>query len=391
MRKYRTVVMGLGVRGKIHLHGLVENPDRYEIAGLCDLRQEALDEAAQTYRLEGVPQFYDAEEMLRTVRPEVFVFVTYPDMRLDLIRLAVKYGVKAVSFEKPIATSLREAREMVELCRTHGIKAVVCHQQKYLSQFQRMKAKVDAGVIGRIHKIHVETQGWFSQLGTHYIDYALWISGGRRAEWVCGHVHGPVMLADDHPAPDFLYGLMELDNGGGFPDAKPETDEEVQERNGIKVYVECGYLSEAHSIEKYSSSDNRLTVYGDDGYLYAETDGFWGECSPETGGRLVKGKDPGWRNHQQVPIQTPYYTQFADWLDDDSRIHSCSIETACHGYEILEGMCISALDHVRVDLPIRDLGYEPVFDRMRRELPDCGSRPVPIYTGHEKGPRTERD
>ena len=64
-------------------------------------------------------------------------------------------------------------------------------------------------------------------------------------------------------------------------------------------------------IRDSSSSDNRLTVYGTDGYMYAETDGFWGACTRETGGRLVTGKDPGWRNHQQVPIQTPYYTQFA--------------------------------------------------------------------------------
>lgn len=137
------------------------------------------------------------------------------------------------------------------------------------------------------------------------------------------------------------------------------------------------------------SSDNRLTVYGDDGYLYAETDGFWGECSPHTYGRLIKGKDPGWRYHQQVPIQTPYYTQFAEWIENRSKVHPCNINTVYHGYEILEGMCLSALDNVRVDLPIRNLDYEPALERMKRELPVCDSRPVPIYTGQV--PRKERD
>ena len=56
-----------------------------------------------------------------------------------------------------------------------------------------------------------------------------------------------------------------------------------------------------------------------------------------------------------MPIQTPYYTEFYDWLEDDEKVHSCNIETAYHGFEVLEGMCISALDNVRVDLPITDL------------------------------------
>ena len=63
--------------------------------------------------------------MLKTLHPEVFVFVTYPDLRLNMIELAVKYGVKAVSLEKPMAESLQEAKQMVELCHQHGIKAVV--------------------------------------------------------------------------------------------------------------------------------------------------------------------------------------------------------------------------------------------------------------------------
>lgn len=370
MKKYTVAVMGLGVRGRIHVHGLLGNPERFSLVGLCDIDQKAIDKVVQEFHLEDVQQFLDAEEMLKTVRPEIFVFVTYPDMRLNMIELGIKYGVKAVSLEKPMAESLQEAKRMTDLCREHKIKAVVCHQQKYLSQFQRMKEKIDAGVIGDIRKIHVETQAWFSQLGTHYVDYTLWINHGYRAKWVAGHIHGPATLVDSHPAPDYLFGTMELENG-------------------VRAYIECGYLSEAHNPPEFSSSDNRLTVYGTDGYMYAETDGFWGACTKETDGRLVTGKDPGWRNHQQVPIQTPYYTEFYDWLEDDEKVHSCNIETAYHGFEILEGMCISALDNVRVDLPITDLTYEPVLKRMKKELPPCGTTLRKLYDG--KTPRKERD
>lgn len=322
MSMHTVAVMGLGVRGKIHLHGLLQNPEYYKVVGLCDIDTVKMQAVAEEYGLTDVPQFVDVEEMLDKTRPEIFVFVTYPDMRLSMVELGVKYGVKGISLEKPMAESLQEAKKMVELCKENGIKAVVCHQQKYISQMQSLKRRIDEGEIGEIRKIHVETQAWFSQLGTHYVDYTLWANGG-------------------------------------------------------------------HNPPEYGSSDNRLTVYGTDGYVYAETDGFWGACTKATNGRLIEGKDPGWRNHQQVPIQTPYYTEYAKWLEDDKKVHSCNIDTAYHGYEILEGMCLSALRNVRIDLPITDLTYEPVFDTMRRELPECGSRKMYIYDG--KTPRKERD
>ena len=52
-------------------------------------------------------------------------------------------------------------------------------------------------------------------------------------------------------------------------------------------------------------------------------------------------------------------------------------------------MCLSALDNIRVDLPIRDLSYAPVLERMKQELPPCGSKKLWIYTGQT--PRKERD
>ena len=370
MTEHTVAIMGLGVRGKIHVNGIAENKGRYRIVGLCDNHKENMDLMKEKYSLDDVPCFADVEEMLKTTRPEVFVFATYPDLRLSMIELAIRYGVRAISLEKPMAESLQEARTMKELCAKNGIKAVVCHQQKYLSQMQALKKRIEDGEIGDITKIHVETQAWFSQLGTHYVDYMLWANGGYKAKWVCGHVHGPICLDDTHPAPDYLLGTCEMENG-------------------VHGYVECGYLSEAHNPPEYGSSDNRLTVYGTDGYVYAETDGFWGACTKATNGRLIKGKDPGWRNHQQVPIQTDYYRDFADWLDDDSKVHSCNIDTAYHGYEILEGMCLSALRNVRIDLPITDLDYEPVVEQMHRELPPCDSKKMFVYLG--KTPHVERD
>ncbi len=372
MKKHTVAIMGLGVRGKTHLKGILENPDRYEVIGLCDIREDVMKTVCETFQL-NVPCFTDVEQMLRETRPEVFVFVTYPNLRLSMIELAVKYGIKAVSFEKPMAEDMAEAKKMTDLCVANGIKAVVCHQQKYLSQMQALKKKAESGQLGEIKKIFAECQPWMAQLGTHYMDYIIWANGGCRAKSVIGHVHGPATLRDDHPSPDFIFG-------------------EILFENGTRGYLECGYFAEQHNPDMYRDTDNRLTVWGTEGYAYAETDGFWGECSPATAGRLVTGKEPGWYHFQEKVIQTPYYTEYADWLDGDSRPHSCNIETAFHGYEILEAMCLSALDNKRVDLPLADYSYEPVMERMKRELPEfpgCDKEPRDLYKGDWDRP--ERD
>lgn len=368
MKQYRTAILGIGVRGMTHLKGLIET-GRFEIVGLCDLELEKAKHGAEVYNLD-VPCYTDAETMLAETRPEVFVFVTPPCVRLSMVKLGQKYGVKGLSIEKPMAESLAEAKEMKDICEENGIKAVICHQQKYLSQMQEMKKRIEDGEIGDITKIHVETQGWLAQLGTHYVDYALWANGGHKAKWVIGHVDGRATLADSHPSPDFIMGEMLLENGA-------------------RAYIECGDLAEAHREPGYEDIDNRITVYGTKGYVWAETDGWWGAFTSKTNGELITGKNPGWYHHQEKVIQTPYYEEYAAWLDDDAQVHSCNIGTAYHGYEILEGLCMSALEKTRVQLPIQNLDYEPLMERMEKELPDVGTTLRVLYDG--KKPRKEYD
>ena len=40
MQKLRTVVVGMGARGKIHLHGILQNSEMFEVVGICDQKKE---------------------------------------------------------------------------------------------------------------------------------------------------------------------------------------------------------------------------------------------------------------------------------------------------------------------------------------------------------------
>ena len=171
MTTYRTVIAGCGPRGMVHAEGFAANADRFDLTACCDL--DAARRAAFAARFR-VPRVYDdVDEMLEREKPAVFCFATLPDVRLSLVELGVKHGVKVIAFEKPMATDLSEAHRIVSLCRAAGVKVVVSHQQKYGPHWQTTKEIVESGAIGAVTTIHATARAWLSQLGTHLMDYML--------------------------------------------------------------------------------------------------------------------------------------------------------------------------------------------------------------------------
>jgi predicted dehydrogenase len=351
MKKHRVAQVGCGLRGKIHLDSWLANPERFSVEAVCDLDLGKARQAAAERGLK-VPVYQDADRMLAEVKPDLFCFSTLPNVRLQLVELAAKHRVKGLVFEKPMATSLNEAAQITDLCLKAGVRAAVSHQQKYLTSFEKLKEVVDSGGIGRIERIEATCQAWLSQLGTHYIDYILWANGGRRVKWVVGHIHGRETLADHHPSPNNTVGLL------GF-------------ENGVQATVSFGKLSPAHMSRDLFWTDNRMTVRGSHGYAWCDTDGRWGLFGRHTGGEMLTGEGDTWVIQEKSRLQRLFARDMADWLDDEAKVHPCNIAISHHGYEIMEALCLSALDHRRVDLPLPGGEHPDVFERMRRELPEC--------------------
>jgi predicted dehydrogenase len=343
----RVAIAGLGPRGMAHLRGFLENPERFEVVGISDLVNEKV--AAAIAEFGEIPAFADARTMLEATRPDVFCFCTPPSVRLSLARLAVEFGVRGVAMEKPLAVSLSEARQLRDLLDGAGIRTVVCLQHKYLKQMRRLQMVVESGALGELNTIEASCRSWLSVVGVHYIDYALWIAGNRRATRVCGHVHGTGKLDNPHPSPDYVLGHWTLDNG-------------------CRVCFQSG-IDAPDYVPGKLHTNSRLTCHGTHGYAWADTEGGWGTLNRETGGVLVESRDPGWPE-QWPELQKPYSADFADWLDDKSRVHPCNLAQAYHGFEIATAMYLSALENRVVDLPLAELPEEPLVERMRRELPE---------------------
>ena len=353
--KYRVAQVGCGHRGEIHLDGWLGNPERFSLEAVCELDEAKARRVVDARKLK-VKVFTDADQMLAEVKPDVFCFVTLPNVRLSMVELAVKHKVKAIVMEKPMATSLDEARKITDLCHANGILAIVSHQQKYLTSFEKFKAVLDRGEIGTVIRIDASCQAWLSQLGTHFIDYILWANGGVRAKWIVGHAHGKELLADHHPSPNYTMGQI------GFA-------------NGVRSFVEFGKLSASHMDKEHFWVDNRMTAYGDQGYVWCDTNGRWGAFSAATPGKIAGEEGESWATQERQRVQQLFAAELADCLDDKTKSHSCNLAIAYHGYEIMEALCLSAMNHQRIDLPLKPSNRDDIFERMRRELPECPEIP----------------
>lgn len=341
---YRVVVAGVGKRGKHHLEEFERNP-RFEVAGISDVDEEALSRVAAEH---GIPRTStDAGALCRELRPEALCFCTPPSVRLSLIRAGIESGARLIAYEKPMALSMNEAMEIRDAVRAAGVKTVVSHQHRYGAHYRKVKEIIRSGAIGRVHTVYGHATGWMMHLLTHLVAYLQWYSGEDEADWVMGQAAGRGKLADNHPSPDYLVGI-------------------IQFRNGVRGYVECGAGAPDVPEVDYWWRKCRIGAQGTEGFAEVLTGGGWRAVT-----RDRKGVTSGGGSMDYALDMPPYIDQMADWLDDDAKVHPCNGETAYRGFEITMGILRSAVAGGQVKLPLER--GEPELEALERVLSD---RPV---------------
>jgi predicted dehydrogenase len=326
--RYRVVVVGMGKRGMHHALAFQAN-ERFEVAGVCDIDAARLDAAASKF---GGVKGKDALRIALSVKPDVFCFCTLPNLRSQMIRIAIESGARLVAFEKPVALSSREGMEVKRLLAASGVKAVVCHQHRYGEHYRKVKEIVAGGALGSVHTVYGMASGWMMHMLSHLIDYMRWYNGDAKAEWVMGQAAGCGKFSDLHPSPDYI---------GGF----------IQFANGVRGIVECGAGAPDVPEVDYWWRKCRIGAQGTEGFAEVLTGGGWRAVT-----KAGSSSGVGCMNYDlDMP---PYIADIAAWLDDDRKVHPCNFESAYAGFEIMMALCRSAVEGGQVALPLRDADDE---------------------------------
>lgn len=210
----RVLIVGLGNMGQSHAlaHHRAAGVD---IIGLVNRSAPDLPVELQDYPL--LPTFSEG----LALRPDLVVIATYSDSHAELAMRAMRAGAN-VFVEKPLATSVADARAVVAVARQTGRKLVVGYILRHHPSWTRLIAEArglggpyvfrmnlnqqSRGADWATHKALMETTSPIVDCGVHYVDVWCQITDARP---VAVHAMG-LRLSDEIAEGMYNYGHFQV-------------------------------------------------------------------------------------------------------------------------------------------------------------------------------------
>jgi UDP-N-acetylglucosamine 3-dehydrogenase len=211
-------VIGAGVMGERHARVFAELPDT-ELVAVADIDEAR---AANLGACFGVRGFTNAEEAITRTGVDVVSICTSDQAHVEPCRLAAGAG-KHILLEKPLATSVADAEEIIKACQDAGVLLMVGHILRFDPRYAEAQRVIATGGVGEIIHLYgrrnnVKASGrriagrtnvaFF--LGVHDIDVMRWYVGDevRRA-----YAIARTKVLAEFNTPDTIFALLSFDNG----------------------------------------------------------------------------------------------------------------------------------------------------------------------------------
>ena len=135
-----------------------------ELAAIYDDDPDRLAKAAETYKVD--KKYSDYYKLLEKENIDAVIVASENTKHHDLVIAAAEHG-KHIICEKPLATTLKDADEMIEAARKHGVKLQTAFVMRYHETTVEVKRLIDRGEIGEILAITTTNHGkypglWFA-------------------------------------------------------------------------------------------------------------------------------------------------------------------------------------------------------------------------------------
>ena len=194
----RIGMVGAGGMGNSHGRQLADRQDARVVA-LCDISEAALARLAGTLGDAGGVNRYDSlEAMLTGEEMEAAVVTTPHTQHAAQVRACLEVGLH-VLVEKPMTTTARDARDLIELSEARGLVLAIAYQRHGDGKFIKVHQMLKEGAIGEIRMVtsliaqdcmgafapgaswrgdpELSGGGHFMDTGSHINDILLWTTG----------------------------------------------------------------------------------------------------------------------------------------------------------------------------------------------------------------------
>ena len=152
-------IIGCGMMGKVHsvAYSGLRNVNVKAVASLS--REQSLECAGLTSS-----KTYTVEEIFTDDGIDIVSICTPTDTHRDLVVEAAK-NKKHVFCEKPIAHTLKDAQEMVEVCKENCVSLGVNHVVRFFDAYSGAKSLMEDGAIGEVVMARLYRGGVFPRHG----------------------------------------------------------------------------------------------------------------------------------------------------------------------------------------------------------------------------------
>ena len=155
MKPIKTAIFGTGFIGRVHLDA-VRRLEAVDLAALADTNMDVARRLGAGFAIPKVAADY--RSILNDPAIDAVHICTPNAQHYAMAKEALEAG-KHVACEKPLATTVEEAQELVALAAQTGLRNCVCHNLRYYPMVQQLRRMREAGELGEI----LSVQGGYSQ------------------------------------------------------------------------------------------------------------------------------------------------------------------------------------------------------------------------------------
>lgn len=251
--KHKILLLGLGFWANFWLK-VISQTENAELAGITGTEAE-IEKACKEYGISKKIAYTDYKEAIEKADADIMIIVIPAALHADAAKRGMDKGLHII-MEKPLATSLEEAKELLAYkAKYPKLKVMTSQNYRWRAYNQTIKKAIQDGMIGKLESIMVEfrkqedLQGYRAGLdmpllrdcSIHHFDLIRFFSGADLAEIHC-RVYRPAWSKF---------------NG------KPNTDAIMTLTDGTRVVYNGSWAARG----KESSWDGNFVLTGDKGCL----------------------------------------------------------------------------------------------------------------------------
>jgi predicted dehydrogenase len=155
VKRLKTAVIGAGFMGRVHLEAL-RRTEFVDVAAICGRDRNAAKKLGEPFGITTVVSDY--RELLQDATIDA-VHICTPNATHYRIAKDALLARKHVLCEKPLATSIEEAKELIALAQESNLRNCTCHNLRYYPMVQQMRRMREEGDLGQV----LAVQGTYSQ------------------------------------------------------------------------------------------------------------------------------------------------------------------------------------------------------------------------------------